>query len=323
MDALISAIIPVYNTPREYLDACIESLVTQTYANAEIILVDDGSRNETAVQCDELAKKYSTVRVIHQENKGPSIARSVGLRQIRGDYLTFVDSDDTLKSDAWESCVKKMEATKADCLVFGWIDNASGSPLNHRITEADSFYSAEEATIMIASDNEACGGGYPWNKFFRVKPIREANGGEIPEFDEALFTYEDKEWILRILQSLKTVVLIPDIYYDYRFVPASLTNSAESWYRRQYNAYEAYEKILSLLKDKNAEAYSGALNFYFGFGARDMYNQYRHPKDYGGLARGRKTKHWMYGLCKRIPLSSLRGKKRKLVWIVLRIVGAF
>lgn len=323
MEALISAIIPVYNTPREYLDACIESLAAQTYTNTEIILIDDGSRDETAVQCDELASKYDAVCVIHQENKGPSIARSVGLRHAHGDYLTFVDSDDTLKPNAWENCVKKMEASGVDCLVFGWIDNASGHPQDHQVTLSDSLYSAEAATIEIAADNEACGGGFPWNKVFRVKPIREANGGEIPEFDETLFTYEDKEWILRILQSIKTVLLIPDVYYDYRFVQTSLTNSADRWYQRQYNAYEAYERILSLLKGKNPEAYSRALNFYFGFAAVDMYNQYRHPKDYGGLARGRKTKHWLYGLCKRTPLSSLRGYKRKLVWIVLRIVGAF
>lgn len=324
MHALISAVIPVYNTPDTFLIECIESLVNQTYENAEIILVDDGSQPHTAELCDSLAAKYPSVTTIHQKNQGPSIARSTGLRNIHGEYLTFVDSDDTLKINAWENCINKMEETCADCLVFGWIDNSTGKPTDHLVcSNSVQFFSAKDASIQIASDNEACGGGFPWNKIFRVQPIREANSGTIPEFDADLFTYEDKEWILRIFSNLETIVLISDIYYDYRFVQSSLTHSAESWYRRQYNAYAAYDKILSFLKNRNAIAYRRALNFYLGFGVVDMLNQYRHPEYYEGFSRARKTKHCMYCLCKRIHFSELDGYKRKIAWLVLRIVGAF
>ena len=101
MAEMISAIIPVYNTPSEFLKQCVESLTGQTYTDSEILIIDDGSKPETAELCDSLALQDSRIRVIHQENKGPSIARNTGLKHVRGEFITFVDSDDSLKPNAW------------------------------------------------------------------------------------------------------------------------------------------------------------------------------------------------------------------------------
>lgn len=319
---LISAIIPVYNTPEKYLRECIQSVVNQTHKNIEIILVDDGSNKETSLLCDQLATEHSVLSVIHQKNSGPSIARSTGLQAVHGDFLTFVDSDDFLKPDAWELCIQKMEENSSDCLVFGWIDNSQGTPFDKKVTESDvSNLSSADAITMIASDNDACGGGYPWNKIWRVSSIRQANNGNIPLFDEKLFTYEDKEWIIRVLLGIDKVSLISDVLYNYRYVSTSLTNAADSWYRRQYNAYEAYDKIACILKTSNYKAYVGAVNFYFTFGMQDLIEQYRHPDYYGGLSRARKTKKCMYALCKRLHLKELQTFKKKIAWLIIRIWG--
>lgn len=321
---MISAIIPVFNTPSEFLQECITSLISQTYTDSEILIVDDGSRLETAQLCDSLAQQDPRIRVIHQDNKGPSIARNTGLKEVRGEYITFVDSDDSLKPETWEYCIRSMNETSSDCAVFGWIDHSHEIDQNIFVSHnGTTLLSAEDATTKIASDNEACGGGYPWNKIWRAKSIREANCGEIPLFDDALFTYEDKEWILRVLQGLRTIALLPEIFYDYRYVPSSLSNAADSWYRRQYNAYAAYDKILELLKDKNYVAYRGGLNFYFYFCFMDLYTQYQHPDWYGGKERCRKTKGCLYDLCRRIRFRDLNGYKRKIIWLIMQIWGVF
>lgn len=95
---LISVIVPVYKV-EQYLNACVDSILAQTYTNLEIILVDDGSPDSCGAICDEYAEKDSHVRVIHKENGGASAARNDGMKYCTGDYLAFIDSDDTVAPD--------------------------------------------------------------------------------------------------------------------------------------------------------------------------------------------------------------------------------
>ena len=90
----ISVIVPVYKIKEQYLKECIESISKQTYSNLEIILVDDGSPDKCGEMCDVLAKDDNRIIVIHQENGGLSSARNAGMQVMKGDYITFVDSDD-------------------------------------------------------------------------------------------------------------------------------------------------------------------------------------------------------------------------------------
>lgn len=105
---LISIIVPVYNI-EEYLPRCIESILNQTYKNLELILVDDGSLDGSGAICDEYAKKDDRVFVIHKENGGSSSARNAGIRQARGEYLGFVDSDDYIEKYMYEKMVHAID----------------------------------------------------------------------------------------------------------------------------------------------------------------------------------------------------------------------
>jgi len=89
----VSIIIPVYNA-EQYIDECLKSILTQTYTDYEIILVDDGSKDKSPDICDDYAKKYENIRSLHEVNSGPSTARNWGLQEAKGDYIIFVDSDD-------------------------------------------------------------------------------------------------------------------------------------------------------------------------------------------------------------------------------------
>ncbi len=95
---LISVVVPVYNV-QKYLKKCINSIVGQSYKNLQIILIDDGSTDDSGIICDEYAKKYQNIEVVHKKNGGLSDARNVGIKKSKGKYITFIDSDDYVEPD--------------------------------------------------------------------------------------------------------------------------------------------------------------------------------------------------------------------------------
>ncbi|MBQ9581825.1 MAG: glycosyltransferase family 2 protein [Synergistaceae bacterium] len=111
--------IPAYNAEK-FLVKCVESVVNQTYKNLEIILVDDGSKDSTPQICDELASKFNNIKVIHQANQGIREAWHTGIDNATGDYITFIDSDDYIKLNAYEEAVKILEDNNCDMLQFGF-----------------------------------------------------------------------------------------------------------------------------------------------------------------------------------------------------------
>ena len=99
---LISIIVPVYNVEK-YVEKCINSIINQTYKNLQIILVDDGSKDNSGKICDEFKLKDNRIEVIHKNNGGLSDARNAGLKLAKGDYIGFVDSDDYIEADMYET----------------------------------------------------------------------------------------------------------------------------------------------------------------------------------------------------------------------------
>ena len=266
---LISAIMPVFKTPEATLRKSIESILSQTEHNFQLVIVDDGCPNESGAICDEYVTD-ERVLVIHQKNAGPSAARNAGLSVAQGGFLTFIDADDVLAPNAWELILRAFEHTAADCIVFGWNDFSSeGISSTHPVTTHERILSANEVLHGIASDNFSFGGGFPWNKVWRINKILEK--GSLPRFDEKLFTYEDKLWTLEMLSKIDTVALLPDIFYCYRIEGTSLTHNETDWSKRQFNAYEAYEKIAAFLRTVNKKAYIGAMQFYFQFSLKDTF----------------------------------------------------
>lgn len=137
MNSLITIIVPVYNVEK-YLSKCLDSIICQTYKNLQIILIDDGSTDNSALICDEYAIKDDRIEVIHKKNGGLSSARNAGLDIARGDYISFVDSDDYIANDMIETAYNAVIAEKADLCIFGikWIyedgktyDKVSYSPI--------------------------------------------------------------------------------------------------------------------------------------------------------------------------------------------------
>ena len=117
MNSTVSIIIPIYNVEK-YLRECVNSVLNQTYAEIEAILVDDGSTDDSGRICDEFASKDSRVKVIHKENGGLSDARNAGMNLAQGDYLYFLDSDDYIRLDAIKRSLEVIESDNADIVCF-------------------------------------------------------------------------------------------------------------------------------------------------------------------------------------------------------------
>ena len=116
----ISVIVPVYNTGK-YLRRCVDSIVNQTYKNLEIILVDDGSTDDSHAICDEYAKKDNRIKVIHKTNGGLSSARNAGLDSATGDYIAFVDSDDFVNKRSYEILISVLERDDSDISIMRFL----------------------------------------------------------------------------------------------------------------------------------------------------------------------------------------------------------
>ena len=133
MGKLISVIVPIYRT-EEYLDKCILSIVGQTFQNLEIILVDDGSPDNCPEMCDRWAEKDCRIKVIHKVNGGLSSGRNYGIDLARGDYLSFVDSDDWIALDLFERVMKIFDENDPDIVTFDC----------NRINEKSEIYASTE-----------------------------------------------------------------------------------------------------------------------------------------------------------------------------------
>lgn len=143
-NSLISVIIPVYNVEK-YLRRCIYSILTQTFTDFELLLVDDGSTDSSRAICDEYARKDSRVRVFHKENGGPSSTRNVGIDNSKGNFLFFCDSDDYLNSNHLQNYADHLDA---DIVFQGYRQFDSKSDATISIKQVECSYATGAVDCM-------------------------------------------------------------------------------------------------------------------------------------------------------------------------------
>lgn len=211
---LISVVIPVYNVDK-YLRQCLDSVIGQTYGNLEILVVDDGSTDKSAIICDEYATKDNRIRVFHTANHGLSAARNCAIDKAVGDYIAFLDSDDWLEPDAYTILLREALNTGADIVHFRFYQEfvnstreSSGSG-NRFIVEGDSIFRALLLEKKVSDD--------VWDKFYKAnlfKTVRYPEGR----------IFEDKATTYRLVRKSKKLVYLPDCLIHYRNRNNSLSN---------------------------------------------------------------------------------------------------
>ena len=159
---MISVIVPVYNAEK-YLHRCIDSILVQSFTDFELLLINDGSKDNSGKICDEYAAKDSRIRVFHKENGGVSSARNLGLDNAKGDYIMFVDSDDYMFPEMCELMVATIESKRTDLAVCGTTETGGGywcpvADKDYTLTQLkDSFVELLHTELLSP----------PWNKIFK------------------------------------------------------------------------------------------------------------------------------------------------------------
>ena len=216
MNILVSVIVAVYNIA-PFLKQCLNSLVSQTYSNYEVIMVDDGSSDGSGEICDEYAEKYEKFKVVHQSNSGLGAARNSGICRANGEIIMFVDGDDWVSVDFIRIAADAMCRTSADIVCFGMWDVGNGD----REPEVSFSYSQEtivdgkEALKMNIYSNLGNGGGCVISNSAVNKAYRKCFFDNI-KFPEAGRRYEDLAVMYRLLFSAERVCCIPEVSYCYR-----------------------------------------------------------------------------------------------------------
>lgn len=208
---LVSIIVPVYNV-EQYLGKCIRSILSQTYKNLEIILVDDGSTDGSGAICDTFAEEYVQVKVIHQNNRGQGSARNKALEIAQGDYYAFVDSDDWIDKDFLERMVEYAAPDTVVCCGYNCIfHNKSISCNLDKIVECNTIEFIDlllDLGLKCSNTGESNPiGHYLWNKLWPKKVF--VNN----KFDN--IKYEDVYIFCDLIFMLSKAIVLPASYYNY------------------------------------------------------------------------------------------------------------
>lgn len=226
---LFSFVIPVYGA-EEFLPACVESLLAQTYENIEIILVDDGSPDNSPAICDEFAKKDSRVKIIHKENGGATIARTVGAEAANGEYICCIDADDYVSRDYIEKFAKAVAETGADMLCCGHFIARDEKLTERPLPDRQGLYTkAEIETEIFPKLIQTVGASYFAPSLWAKAIKKELFLSEQREIPTELKIGEDGACIIPCVYRANTLVILPECLYFYRVNPQSITKSGKAF----------------------------------------------------------------------------------------------
>lgn len=256
---LVSIVVPVYNVA-EFLPNCLNCVINQTWQDLQIILVDDGSTDDSGSICDQYAEKDKRIEVIHQNNEGLSVARNEGTKRVRGEYLLYLDSDDTWGSlDFVEKLVQQAEDNHPDIILFEVRDfrheNEKVSPIGAYTSD---IMKGSPTEIMIRLMRAQLFSMSACQKFIRTDIIKRNKIQFTPQL-----LGEDMDWIMSLWPYVQSVEGNTEVCYRYRIRKNSITqtygykNAAdfcwiiEKWLKNweQTNSYEknAYLGYLAFL----------------------------------------------------------------------------
>lgn len=246
---LVSIIVPVYNK-EEYVRACIDSLIGQTYTNVEIILVDDESTDNSGKICDEYAACHENVKVIHKPNGGPSSAWKAGFAKSGGEYIAFVDSDDYVDTKMIAEMVDALEGADREIITSDYAitkDDGSETYVYQAISPGD--YHREEIVNEITP--MLLGNEHRYISFSRCMKLigRRLIEDNLDYCDERVLMGDDSTIILPcLIDAGRILVMDHKVYYHYRYISDSIVHRYDSKAFDNNKIY--YETIKAMLLNK-------------------------------------------------------------------------
>ena len=236
---MISVIVPVYNTEK-YLDRCVQSILAQTYSNFELLLINDGSTDSSGVICDRYAEQDSRVRVFHKENGGVSSARNLGLDNAKGEWITFVDSDDWIEYCSFDTFIKSADS---DLIIASMCFEQSGNIGNFPTLGKLEY---KELDYILAENIDHYSVCSPCSKIFKNSIIRDSR----IRFNEKICFGEDSLFVKAYLLNAHSIRCVSDLCYHYQDIGDNIykkySKSFEPvwlYYYEMLNMYNRFEKL--------------------------------------------------------------------------------
>lgn len=211
---LISVIVPIYKVEK-YLSRCLESILSQTYKNFELILINDGSPDNCKQICDSYSKKHKNIIVIHKENEGVSVARNKGIEIANGKYITFVDSDDYIHKDYLNTLMYMLTNSESQISICSHKKVNDSEVFENKINVNFKIISDFLGMEMLLNDQSKCA---PWGKLFHVDLFNEIRfpDGKI---------MEDMFVMPLLFKKAKLITISPEVLYYYNQEGESITRS--------------------------------------------------------------------------------------------------
>lgn len=245
---LVSIVIPIYNVSR-YLPQCLESVIHQTYRNIEVILIDDGSTDTSGTICDDYVMLDERVRVLHTENHGLSAARNLGLKQVKGEYISFVDGDDWIEPNTIEILLNTALRTEAVIVTaYRWMEYVNNSiPSNVKETDIHVYQGNE--ILSIYAEGKLC--DVVWNKLYHKVCFSDIRFPEGHNYEDIIVT---PRLMKMIADQGGIVAVFPEKLFHFRMRKSSishtisLNNIIDSWIscRGKFDSFPEYQmKLLS------------------------------------------------------------------------------
>lgn len=244
MEPLVSVIIPVYNA-EEYLDKCIRSVLSQTYKNTEIILINDGSTDRSMELCEIYALNEKNIKLFSQQNSGASSARNVGLTNSTGDYIVFVDSDDWIMPTYIEDLYNSLIEYSADMIIVDYFIERDSELIYRKKQGLTNVYTNIETLNNIFDKDKYM--GYLWNKIYQAEIIK----GNNIVFNTELRVWEDLLFCCQYISKINKIVYIQKPIYVYLERKNSLTKNTS--FDVQKSLLLAMQNIMELTENSSSK----------------------------------------------------------------------
>lgn len=235
---MVSIVIPVYNVEK-YLRQCVDSVLAQTYPDWELILVDDGSPDSCPQICDEYASKDTRIKVIHQNNGGLSSARNTGIRHTIGEYITFIDSDDSIHPEYLDTLVSIITESQAEISCINFCDNLDNLKKSNQHYQV--FPGVEFSEKTLYQQYKYCSHS-AWGKLYKKQLISN-------NFYTTGIGYEDLDAFYRLFPFVSKIAHSPQQLYFYRPNPNSYLHS---FTQRRKDVLDIADRMVSYF-DKTGE----------------------------------------------------------------------
>lgn len=240
---LVSVIIPVYNTEK-YLDRCINSVLAQTLSDIEVLLIDDGSTDGSGKICDDYARKDKRIHVIHTSNQGVSHARNRGLEQAKGEYISFIDSDDWIDSNMLETLFLLIKTRHTDLSTCGYtIEEEQGNIIYNVNIRKTYILDKWKAISSLFHDSYYRYKGNLWDKLYDKKIIDDYQ----IRFNNNIYYNEDRLFIFQYLNHCHYITYTTTPYYHYIIRNTSAMYSFQNTYNKKLITFmDAFDIMSSI-----------------------------------------------------------------------------